>query len=274
MERTTSAEVSGALREQWDRLSAAYQSSVRISTDDVHYGPCGPGERALGLLGDVRGTSVLELGCGGGQNCVALSGMGAHATGVDFSVAQLRHARELNERRGTTARFSLADLDRPLELSGRRWDTVLSSFAVEYVASLPRLLASVYELLRPHGRLVLCDLHPLVSSADVVGVKAAVRGWIEENWNHAFLVNSEDRAMITALASVAESRIYQFQKAKPTAENMARALCLEMRSRLGALVTSATVWETSEQHAVYRVPSDGPVGSGRSHSGLAGEVSG
>jgi SAM-dependent methyltransferase len=168
----------GGLSEQWDRLSSAYQRNVRISVEEVHYGPCGPGERALGLLGDISGKKVLELGCGGGQNCVALSRLGGHATGVDFSVAQLRYARELNDRHGTSARFVQLDLqqtDLPEQLdhlggaAGRDWDIVISSFAVEYVASFPGLLASVHALLRPGGRLVLCDLHPFASSADIVG---------------------------------------------------------------------------------------------------------
>lgn len=159
----------GGLREQWDRLSSAYQSCVLISTEEVHYGPCSSGERTLGLLGDVSGKNVLELGCGGGQNCITLSRLGAHATGVDFSAAQLRHARELNDRCDTSAQFVQLDLDRLAQLAGQDWDVVISSFAVEYVESLHSLLASVHGLLRPGGRLVLCDLHPFASCADIVG---------------------------------------------------------------------------------------------------------
>ena len=40
-------------RRSWDAISAPYQASTRISTDDVHYGSLAPGESELGLLGDV-----------------------------------------------------------------------------------------------------------------------------------------------------------------------------------------------------------------------------
>ena len=40
-------------RRGWDLISASYQAERRISTDDVHYGPFAPGERELGLLGEV-----------------------------------------------------------------------------------------------------------------------------------------------------------------------------------------------------------------------------
>lgn len=170
----TASSRAARLSAQWDRLSLAYQAGTSISTDEVHYGPCGPGESTLGLLGDVSGKKILEIGCGGGQNCVALSRRGGKATGIDFSAAQLGFARKLNNDCGTSARFLLHDMTRLGQLDEHDWDIVISSFAVEYVESLPDLLSAIHGLLRDGGRLVLCDLHPAVSSAAVVG--ASVHG--------------------------------------------------------------------------------------------------
>ncbi|HSR35450.1 MAG TPA: hypothetical protein VLY63_33190, partial [Anaerolineae bacterium] len=64
-------------RQSWDTISANYQAHTRISTDDVHYGPLAPGERELGLLGNILGKHILEIGCGGGQNSIALTKWGA-----------------------------------------------------------------------------------------------------------------------------------------------------------------------------------------------------
>lgn len=123
-----------------------------------------------------------------------------------------------------------------------------------------RILGYSGKCLSPHGhsyRAQLClegdALDRLGLLTDFGDVKASMRAWIGANWDHAFLVNSRDKAMIDALESVSESRVYQFEDANPTAENMARALCLAMRRQFGALVRSATIWETSEQHAVYTV---------------------
>ena len=44
-----------------------------------------PLEYAYNLLGDVRGKTVLDLGCGCGENVVALSRRGAHVIGIDIS---------------------------------------------------------------------------------------------------------------------------------------------------------------------------------------------
>src|ERR1700728_3347005 len=79
----------------WDRHSAAYQDAARLSTSVAHYGPDIPTEAELRLLGDLKGKKVLELGCGGAQCSIAFAKQGAIAIGVDFSPAQLAHARQL-----------------------------------------------------------------------------------------------------------------------------------------------------------------------------------
>ena len=155
-------------RRQWDAFSADYQEAMLISTHDVHYGPSGPGEFELGLLGEVRGRKVLELGCGGGQNSIAMARAGAVVTGLDFSSAQLDHARSLAEEAGVRPEFVLWDLNALGEFPQRGWERILSCFAVEYVPDLREFCRNVATLLAPGGRAVLCDLHPFVSGCDVV----------------------------------------------------------------------------------------------------------
>ena len=48
----------------------------------------------LGILGDVAGKDVLELGCGAAQWSILLAGRGARVVGLDNSARQLEHARE------------------------------------------------------------------------------------------------------------------------------------------------------------------------------------
>ena len=51
--------------ESWDRIAA--QRAASTPSDVVQYGPDGPGEDDLRLIGDVAGKRVLDLGCGDGQ---------------------------------------------------------------------------------------------------------------------------------------------------------------------------------------------------------------
>lgn len=51
-------------------------------------------EYAFHLLGDISGKTVLDLGCGQGENCLALMLRGAFVLGVDISPELLELARE------------------------------------------------------------------------------------------------------------------------------------------------------------------------------------
>lgn len=147
-------------RQSWNIISPHYQAHRRISTDDVHYGPLAPGEQELDLLGDVRGKQILEVGCGGGQNSIALAKWGATCTGLDPSSAQLDHARHLAHEEGVSIRFVNGVAEDLSAFAERTFDLVLSSFAFDYVTDLPRTYREVRRVLRPGGLFVFCHSHP------------------------------------------------------------------------------------------------------------------
>ena len=129
----SSGRIKRAILAGWDEMSDSYQAEIRVSLDDVHYGPISPGERELHLLGDVRGTTVLELACGAAQNAIALAKWGAVVSAMDFSSQQLRRARTLIDREGVTVNLLRGDIERLSMFRDDRFDTVLSSSGWEFV---------------------------------------------------------------------------------------------------------------------------------------------
>jgi ubiquinone/menaquinone biosynthesis C-methylase UbiE len=180
-------------RRGWNTISAQYQANTRISTDDVHYGPLAPGERELGLLGDVAGKRVIEIGCGGGQNSVALAKWGATCVGIDPSPAQLVHARQLALEEGVQVRF-FADVAEDLsDFPDDSFDLALSSYAFDYVTDLRRAYGEAWRVLKPGGLFVFCLSHPWFQAvgwhlagepdAPEIGNYAAWPDSEEWNWN-------------------------------------------------------------------------------------------
>jgi SAM-dependent methyltransferase len=141
-------------RRGWNTISAGYQRERRISTEDVHYGPLAPGERELGLLGEVRGKRILEVGCGGGQNAIVLAKWGAICTGVDPSDAQLTHARKLAREHGVEVHFANGMAEELGSFADESFDLVLSSYAFDYVTDIQRAYKE------PGGAFVFCQSHP------------------------------------------------------------------------------------------------------------------
>ena len=156
--------MSDEARRAWNAVSEWYQRKVTISLEDVHYGPISPGERELGLLGDVSGRRVLELGCGGGQNSIVLSKWGAHVTGLDVSERQLDHARKLAEEEKVDVRFLHRSMEDLAPLARQRFDIVLSSHALQFVEDWSRVFREINTVLNPEGLFVFAMSHPVLSS--------------------------------------------------------------------------------------------------------------
>jgi SAM-dependent methyltransferase len=107
--------------------------------------------------GSIRG-SVLDVGCGTGEQALLAVGLGLPATGVDLSPTAIRAARRKAVERGLTAEFLVWDaLDLPA--LGRQFETVLDSgvYHVFDDDDRARFVESLRAVIPPGGRyLMLC----------------------------------------------------------------------------------------------------------------------
>ena len=81
------------------------------------------------------------------------------------------------------------------------------------------------------------------------------KGWIDENWDHGFILWDQDRNAIEAIEQVTPHRLYELPY-NPTAENMARYLMQEVGPKLIATIkgydlqlSQVVVWETEKSSA-------------------------
>ena len=113
-------------------------------------------------VGEVAGLDVLHLQCHIGFDSISLARRGARVTGADFSPASLAKARDLAARAGVEVEFVEADATAlPRELHGR-FDLVYATMGVIcWIEDLGAWMRSVHAALRPGGRLVLVEIHPL-----------------------------------------------------------------------------------------------------------------
>ena len=128
-----------------------------------------------------------------------------------------------------------------------------------------RLLNYAGKCAAPHGHSFTAEVLIAGESLDDVGllrdfgdIKAPLRGWIEEHWDHGFLVNDADVALTNALRSIPESKIYLFKGINPSTEAMAQALFEVARGQLGDVVRGVRVWESNSQYAEYRESGHAP----------------
>lgn len=149
------------MRAAWNRISSGYQAEHQIPVDAAHYGPFLPSEAELGLLGDVAGLRILELGCGGGQCSIAFARQGASAVGIDLSDEQIAFARRLAVEQGVHVRFEQGDAADLSRFAAASFDLVFSAYALQYVPAIEQCLAEAARVLAPGGRLAFSLDHPL-----------------------------------------------------------------------------------------------------------------
>jgi SAM-dependent methyltransferase len=175
-------------RVAWNAISRAYQERYRLPADRIVYDDPWD-EPALGLLGEVSGMRVLVVGCGGGQDCIALAKQGAQVTGLDVSDKQIEYGRRLAEREGvviTLVQGNAEDLGR---FDDESQDLVLSIHALNYVEHVDRTIAEAYRVLKPSGAFVFCVHHPFDASLEneppYAVSKAYWQGALDWQWDFA-----------------------------------------------------------------------------------------
>jgi ubiquinone/menaquinone biosynthesis C-methylase UbiE len=110
------------------------------------------------LLGDVRGLSVLDLGCGTGRHTLWPAAQGADVTAVDFSEGMLAEARR---KPGADAvRFVAHDLHEPLPFADATFDRVVSGLVLEHLHDLGGFFREAHRVLKPGGVAVVSGMHP------------------------------------------------------------------------------------------------------------------
>jgi SAM-dependent methyltransferase len=128
-------------------------ADTKWASDDIHWGLFRLPEGELGLLGDVRGLDVAELGCGTAFLSAGLVRAGAHPVAVDLSRAQLDTARRCQQSHNLF--FPLVEADAgAVPLRSGVFDLVVSEYGAAPWCDPAVWLAEAARLLRPAGRLV------------------------------------------------------------------------------------------------------------------------
>lgn len=145
-------------------------------------------------FGQVGRLHLLHLQCASGEDTLSWAVLGARAVGVDISDKQIALARQKAAAAGLPVDFFAADVyDLPEELRGGSFDVVFTGGgALVWLPDLTRWAGTIAACLKPGGRLVLLDEHPLANCLWVEAGKLVLEGdyfrrgqaYDESGWRH------------------------------------------------------------------------------------------
>ncbi len=151
-------------RRLWTESNATYtgaRAPAKWAQDEIRWGIWAIPETEVGVLGDVAGLDVVELGCGTAYFSAWLARRGAHPVGVDVTPAQLDSARAC--MRETGIEFPLVEADAgETGLPGGSFDLALSEYGASIWVDPYRWIPEAARLLRAGGRLVFLRNSTLV----------------------------------------------------------------------------------------------------------------
>ena len=146
----------------WDRYADEYQATHGEFLGDAGFvwGPEGLTEAEAGVLGDVAGRDVLEVGSGAGQCSRWVRTQGGRAYGLDLSHRQLQHSRRIDASTGIVVPSVLGTAT-ALPFADDSFDVVFSSFgALQFISEIDEAVAETARVLRRGGRYAFSITHP------------------------------------------------------------------------------------------------------------------
>src|SRR2546423_7733358 len=152
-------------RELWTTVNRAFtdaDSRRAWAATEITWGLFGVPEHDLGVLGEVRGLDVLELGCGTAYFSARLARHGARVVAVDPTHAQPTSAARCQQLIGPEFPLVEADAEN-VPLADASFDLAVSEYGASAWCDPERWIPEAARLLRPGGRLVFLTNSVLVT---------------------------------------------------------------------------------------------------------------
>lgn len=144
--------------EAWDRCAPEWARWVRSGRDADR--ECLLDPVMLRLLGDLRGSRILDVGCGEGYFSRVMARREADVVGLDISPAMIGLAQEEEGRRSLGITYCLGDMTDLSVFGKETFDAVTAYLSLSDCIDHQLALREAARVLKKKGRLVYCLPHP------------------------------------------------------------------------------------------------------------------
>ena len=164
------------LRNLWEENAQKWVRGVRSGYDRFRRSFHDP--VFYGLLGEVFGLNIVDLGCGEGITCRELAARGAQSvTGVDISPAMIEAAHSQPLKGSTIAEYFVASISDATILPSNHFDRAVSVMTLMDLPDLQGAMQTAKRVLTPGGIFVFSISHPFWDRRETEWECSSSREW-------------------------------------------------------------------------------------------------
>jgi len=148
----------------WYNKNAKQYSQHVLNPDDSVYHSLYEKPAMHKLLPNLKGKTVLSLGCGSGEDCHYLAEHGASkVVGIDIS----KNLIAIAKRSYPECQFQVMDME-DLAFEDASFDFAYSSLAIHYIEDWSKTFSEVYRILKPSSYFLFSTDHPAASAMETL----------------------------------------------------------------------------------------------------------
>lgn len=110
-------------------------------------------------IGDAKGKTILDVGCGGGLVCEPLARQGAKVTGIDAGRENIDAAKAHAKQSGLDIIYEATTAEDFAVKNKGKFDVVLALEIIEHVDDPALFIESLVKLAKPNGLIILSTLN-------------------------------------------------------------------------------------------------------------------
>ncbi|MBN1643542.1 MAG: methyltransferase domain-containing protein [Dehalococcoidales bacterium] len=175
--RTSGDFTEAEVAQHWDDNADLWAEHVRQGWDSYREHLNNPA--FLKFIGNLKGKTVLDAGCGEGYNTRIFARMGARMTGVDVSLRMIEHASREEQRESLGIRYETASFADLSGFDGESFDAVVSTMALMDGPDYEKAIAEIYRVLRKNSDFFFSISHPCFMTEGF--------GWVTDRENKQLL---------------------------------------------------------------------------------------
>ncbi len=165
-----------------EKIISSWQSNAdawvaTIDGDEIESRQLATNNAIVNSIKKYAPKNIIDIGCGEGWLCRALTSDGIDAVGFDAVPKLIERAIEQGGAKYSVATYQqLADMEK---VSKNFYDAVVINFALIDKGDTELLIAAIPKMLQQNGRLFIQTLHPF----NIGEEEAYTTGWKEGSWS-------------------------------------------------------------------------------------------